>query len=164
MARWLEELSKTAQSRLARALIKAAAPREPALRRLAVDVRIQAGLGAFFAEKLRAAVAYTLFESNGPRALGDEAMKRFRAARDAWAELAKEARQVYVDDITYGLVPNQRGHWADRLAAIDQDLADMEERIAERLKTAYPSPPTPLPQGERGVVLGSPGVLDSLGV
>ena len=151
VARWLEDLSKTAQSRLAQALVKVATPREPAIRRLAVDVRIQAGLGAFFAEKFRAAVAYSLFNTTGQPALGEEAMKRYRAARDAWAGLAKEAQRVYVDDITYGLVPNQRGHWADRLAAIDEDLADMERRIADRLKTAYPSPPTPLPQGERGV-------------
>ena len=34
--------------------------------------------------------------------------------------------KVYMDDITYGLTPHLRGHWKDRLPAIEQDLADME--------------------------------------
>jgi len=35
---------------------------------------------------------------------------------------------VYVDDVTFGQAPHLRGHWADRLAAIDDDLADMESQ------------------------------------
>jgi hypothetical protein len=36
---------------------------------------------------------------------------------------------VYVDDLTYGPQPWLRGHWRDRLEAIDADLKDMERRL-----------------------------------
>jgi len=32
---------------------------------------------------------------------------------------------VYADDLTFGAVANLRGHWRDRLAAIDLDIGDM---------------------------------------
>lgn len=35
---------------------------------------------------------------------------------------------VYVRDLTYGEGWFQRGHWSDRLAAIDQDLALMQQK------------------------------------
>src|SRR5439155_25504033 len=57
-------------------------------------------------------------------------IRAYRAARTAWAELAGTAEGVYARDITFGRVAHLRGHWADRLAAIDQDLADMEARKA----------------------------------
>src|SRR5262249_9946264 len=36
---------------------------------------------------------------------------------------------VYANDITFGLAPHLRGHWADRLPAIEEDLADMENKL-----------------------------------
>ena len=38
---------------------------------------------------------------------------------------------VYVNDVTYGEGWFQRGHWSDRLAAIDKDIALMEQKAAE---------------------------------
>jgi hypothetical protein len=40
--------------------------------------------------------------------------------------MAERARTVYVTDLTYGETPVRRGHWVDRLTAIDQDLAAVE--------------------------------------
>ena len=53
----------------------------------------------------------------------------YRAARAAWAETAGAARGVYQDDLAFGPEPHLRGHWADRLAAIDADLAAMTARL-----------------------------------
>ena len=51
------------------------------------------------------------------------------AARGAWAVAADEAA-VYVADVGYGAEPWLRGHWRDRLPAIDADIAEME-RLAD---------------------------------
>src|SRR5207302_5890602 len=54
----------------------------------------------------------------------------YRKARSAWWSMADRARTVYRSDITYGPQPIKRGHWLDRLPAIDKDLAAMEALIA----------------------------------
>jgi hypothetical protein len=95
-------------------------------RRLAVDVTIQAGLGKFFAAKFRAGVLFALYERNQYRPALEAALNANRAARGTWAELADAAKGIYRDDITFGPDYFQRGHWLDRLPAIDEDIADME--------------------------------------
>ncbi|GAG38760.1 unnamed protein product, partial [marine sediment metagenome] len=56
------------------------------------------------------------------------ALEAYRRARVAWSDLAQTA-SVYAPDLTFGRVPNMRGHWSDRLAAIDSDIQDMEQRL-----------------------------------
>jgi hypothetical protein len=94
--------------------------------RLAVDVTIQAGLGKFFAAKFRAGVLYALYERSLHRPALEQALKLQHAARAAWAELADAAKNIYRSDVTFGPDYFQRGHWLDRLAALDEDIADME--------------------------------------
>jgi hypothetical protein len=48
------------------------------------------------------------------------------------------ARSVYVSDITVGELPQQHGHWADRLPAIEKDI----ELVAEKLEAIKPAPPS----------------------
>ena len=43
--------------------------------------------------------------------------------------MAKRAAAVYRSDISYGRTPMRRGHWSDRLSAIDKDLEAMTERV-----------------------------------
>jgi hypothetical protein len=94
-----------------------------------VDVTIQSGLGWFFAAKLRAGVLYAIYDRTGDPTALQEALKTYRTARAIWAKVAAETQGVYVRDITFGLENQLRGHWQDRLAAIDQDIADMEKRV-----------------------------------
>jgi hypothetical protein len=44
--------------------------------------------------------------------------------------MANGARDVYVADVTVGEHRWLRGHWLDRLPAIDEDIAAMEKRLA----------------------------------
>ncbi len=97
---------------------------------MAIDARIQAGLGLFFAGKLRAGVLYSIYNTTGDRSALEQAIQVYRAARAAWADLAELAKGVYVPDITVG-ERNLRGHWLDRLAAFDADIADLEQRLAK---------------------------------
>ena len=115
VAQWLEDL--------------AGATRPSNARRVNIDVAIQAGLGKFFAAKFRAGVLYAIHERTGDRAALQEALRRYRIARAAWDALAETAKGVYVSDITIGELPWLRGHWLDRLPAIDADIALLEERL-----------------------------------
>ena len=94
-----------------------------------------ADLGRFFGAKFRAGVLYRIFERTGDRAALEEALKAYRAARDAWAGIAARTKGVYVADITVGETRQLRGHWADRLADIDADIA----AVAAKLDSAKPA-------------------------
>ena len=128
VAEWL-----TKEYRAARTAVVgvAASGEKPAVadRRLAIDVAIEAGIGAFFADKFRAAVLYRIHERTGDRRALGQALQSYRNARAAWAEIAETAKGVYVPDLTVGELPWLRGNWSDRLPAIDDDIADMEKRL-----------------------------------
>ena len=86
---------------------------------------------------MRAAVLWHIYEDSGDTAALVEAIKHYTAARDAWAKMAEEAKAVYVEDITFGNRPVERGHWADRVPAMDADIADMKAALANTGETGH---------------------------
>jgi hypothetical protein len=101
----------------------------PVLRRLAIDVGIQVALARFFAAKLRAGVGYALWKRTGEVGRLRQAVAAYEAARDHWLQTI-ELGKVYRDDITVGGEPFLRGHWKDRVGAIEDDLRDMQAELA----------------------------------
>jgi hypothetical protein len=99
----------------------------PEFRRAAADISIQSGLGLFFAAKFRAATLFALYDRSKHLPALEHALSLYKKARAAWAAFATEAKPIYRGDVTFGPEYFQRGHWVDRLAAIDADLADMEK-------------------------------------
>lgn len=131
VAQWIEDYAEAAAKNLALAERQVANRNTPEYRRMAVDVKIQIGLGRFFGAKFRAGVLYGLFEQGGVRAAGVESIKAYRHARSAWVELAEHARSVYQPDVTVGELPQLRGHWLDRLPAIDADITSLEKKLGQ---------------------------------
>ena len=127
VAMQLEQDAGNALTELQKAKSKVRDANSPEFRRLAVDVTIQAGLGKFFAAKFRAGVFYALYQQSHYQPALKAALQANRAARTTWAELADTAKGIYRDDVTFGPDYYQRGHWQDRLAAMDDDIADMEK-------------------------------------
>ena len=127
VARWLSDLADDAARRID-AVERMMDEKAPESRRWVVDVRILAALGRFFSGKLDATVWYELHTSTGSDQALRNAIDAYRRARDAWRDASTRAT-VYVDDLTYGPQPWLRGHWTDRLEAIDADLKDMERRL-----------------------------------
>jgi hypothetical protein len=123
VAQWLDALAAGAEADLHQ--IGSGASDNADLRRLVIDVRIQAAIGHFFAAKLRSGVLWTLFTQTQEHEAAVAALQFYRAARTSWAQAAQEA-QVYAADVSYGPEPWLRGHWRDRLPAIDADIAEME--------------------------------------
>jgi len=126
VAAWLEALSDDS----GRALAELGAPKDARTQRLVDDVEIQRGIAGFFAAKLRSGIYFTLWQQGKSRQAGEQALATYRSAQDAWARMAERAKTVYVADVSYGDIPQRRGHWSDRLAAIDADIAAMQSAIA----------------------------------
>ena len=129
VAQQLEETSRQAMAHLHAAKSKMRDVRDPEFRRLEVDVVIQAGLGRFFAAKFQAGVLYAIYEQTGHRPALEASLKAQRTARATWTELAGQARDPYVHNISYGYDYFQCGHWLDRLPAMDEDIGDMEKLL-----------------------------------
>lgn len=132
VARWLEDSARAAAEHLAHARTTAPDSADPSFRRLEIDVTVQAGLGVFFAQKLRSGVAFTLYQERGELDALRDAVHFYRKARQAWDGIVRATRNVYVKDLGFGEPPHRRGHWEDRLPAIDQDLAYMERLLKEK--------------------------------
>jgi hypothetical protein len=137
VAQWIEDYAAAGAKHLAQFEAQAAGKDQPEFRRLAIDVAIQAGLGRFFGAKFRAGILYRIYEQTGGRAALEESLKQYRAARAAWAGLANRAKGVYVSDLTVGERPQLRGHWLDRLPAMDADIAAVEKKL-EQAKPGQP--------------------------
>jgi hypothetical protein len=128
VAQWIETYASEAAKSLAQAEALVKAKNRPEYRRLAADVGIQVGLGRFFGAKFRSAALYRIYERTGNSTALDESIKAYKTARASWTELAALAKPVYMSDITVGEHPQLRGHWLDRLPAIDADIALMEKK------------------------------------
>jgi hypothetical protein len=122
VAQWLEDLSAAAQPKSGDQSLQRN-------RRTEIDIKIQSGLGRFFAAKFRAGVLYGIHARTGDRVALEEAIRVYRTARQAWAALAQTAQGVYVSDITFGELPWLRAHWVEKLPAIDADIALLEKRL-----------------------------------
>jgi hypothetical protein len=138
VAQWLDAAAEDAAEHLREAEERVSDKRSPEFRRAAIDLKIEIGIGRFFAAKFCSGVLYAAYEQTGNREMLEESLKEYRRARDIWKSFAEEAKGAYVSDITFGTSPHQRGNWMDRLAAIDEDIAEMRKRLE-----ALNSDPTP---------------------
>ena len=127
---WLEAMVSTSTKGLAAA--RAAADRRRELRSsvapkktsssstgLARTTRIYFGQHSY----------YSLWEQK-PELNDRVSLAAYQKAREAWATIAARAKTVYAGDISYGSSPMRRGHWADRLAAIDADVEALQKHFS----------------------------------
>jgi hypothetical protein len=150
VAQWIEDFAATGRRALAAANTTATGRDLAAYRRMRVDVEIQAGLGEFFGAKFRSGVLFHLYELSKERAALGAAMAQYKKACAAWAALAKVATGVYVNDVTVGEQNYLRGHWMDRLPAIDKDIAALGAMLDSGAEAS------PKIQATIAVVLGRP--------
>ncbi len=137
VARWLNDLAGSATTHLLAAESISSNPPAPVFRRWVIDIHVEVGLGRFFAAKLWAAIGYTLFRRTGDSAALREALAQYNRARAAWADVVALTQDAYKPDLTFGPEQQLRGHWADRLAAIDGDIEDMKAAL-DRANTVVP--------------------------
>ncbi len=128
VAAWLEALAATAEGHLADARTKASHVTK-SFGRFAIDATVQINLARFFAGKLRAATLFGLFERTGDARTARAAIEALRSARQAWLAVIDATKGVYVPDVTFGPAAYQRGHWTDRLDAMNRDLDEVQRRL-----------------------------------
>jgi len=133
VAQWIEDAAAAGRAAWAQAEATASGRDSAAYRRMKIDIEIQAGLGEFFGAKFRSGVLFHLYELTHERAPLEAAIAHYKKARAAWASLAEAGRGVYVEDITVGEQPYLRGHWMDRLPAIDRDIAALSALLDDNL-------------------------------
>jgi hypothetical protein len=152
VAQWIEEYAEQALSSLKKAESIASGKSTAEYRRLTIDVAIQAALGQFFGAKFRSGVLFGLYEKSGDRGALVASLGMYRKARSKWVELLEASKGVYMTDITVGEEPQQRGNWADRLPAMDKDIA----AVSQLLEKASAGSPQPQVTAAIEEVLGNP--------
>jgi len=146
---WLEAMVSASTEGLAAARVAAGSKtRSPEFRRAEEDILILNGLGTYYANLFRAALFYSIHEQTGDLTASAQSLASYRTARDAWANMAARAKTVYASDISYGSSPMRRGHWADRLPAIDAEIAALEKYFPLNAVHISTTPP-PDPATER---------------
>jgi hypothetical protein len=152
VAQWIEDFAARAQASLAKAGSSARNRNGGAYKRIRLDVQIQAGLGEFFAAKFRSGVLFHIYRITGEQASLEAAIEQYKKARSAYAAIAEAAKGIYSSDVTFGEQPYLRGHWWDRIPAIDRDIA----LLGSMLKSASSQTPSQKVQTAINTALGRP--------
>jgi hypothetical protein len=138
-AQWIEDYCDAAESYLKQAESTTGDKLRPEFRRMAIDTAMVIYLGRFFAAKFRAGVLFGIYQQSKDRSALEESIRYYRKARGFWANLSEISAKVYKPDITIGENPVLRGHWKDRLPAIDKDI-DFMARLMESIPAGPDSP------------------------
>lgn len=126
MANWLENFSKNARKYIPKSK-KILKEKNASLKRLLVDITIQASIGQFFAEKFRSACFWEYYLLSKNKDIGKMALKKYIKARNQWQIAGDISKEVYLADLTYGPQSWLRGRWDDRLPAIEEDIYQMKK-------------------------------------
>jgi hypothetical protein len=109
---------------------------------------------------LRSGVLYEIFQQTADTHACSLALEHYQRARQAWATMAERAASVYRPDIAYGNVPMRRGHWRNRLPAIDKDILALVTKLeAAKLKRA----PAPAAQTTASAETVAQAILAAIG-
>ncbi|MEO5999292.1 MAG: hypothetical protein ABIN89_21040, partial [Chitinophagaceae bacterium] len=130
-AQWLEDYAEAAAKNLSQVKVSSENKNTPEFRRMIIDVTLQIGLGKFFGAKFRSGVLYGIFEQSGDRTALQESLKAYQRARSYWEVLATGVKDIYKPDISIGERAHLRGHWLDRLPAIDQDISFIAKKLEQ---------------------------------
>ena len=106
------------------------------------DLRILANLARFHARRAPAAVHYNLYRLSGDTREFDAAIAGEREAVAAWHSMVDAAGDRYTFNLAMGIDQmDLAGHWRDELAALEEDLADLEQQRRSLSPTEGETPP-----------------------
>lgn len=125
----LESMATTAAQYLSKAVELAVDPQAANFQRFVTDTRMLVHIGQFFANKFRAALSYALSERTGDVVELERALDLYKLAREHWVKVIAISQVKYKADIAFGYTDPVRGHWSDRLPAIEADIQAMERQL-----------------------------------
>jgi hypothetical protein len=125
VADWLEDLAARTDEQLV-AVANSAEFTTPAVQRIYIDLQIMSGLGRFFAGKYRGAAWAELFLMTGITEARLEAAEHIRRGFLGWKAAADVSRDVYQDDLAFGIQDYMRGSWASKLAQMQAEVYELD--------------------------------------
>jgi hypothetical protein len=131
VSEWLETMVRESTNSLAVARGDGSRAKSAEFRQMEEDILVLNDLGLYYANLFRTGVFYSIFEQTGDPRASEQSLAAYRRAREAWARVAERTNKIYAADISYGDIAMRRGHWSDRLPAIDEDLALLEKHFSE---------------------------------
>ncbi|TVY07542.1 hypothetical protein [Paenibacillus cremeus] len=140
VAERLEQFAGNAERYLNEAIEAVDDKETTAFRQFSIDVTMLIDMGRFYADKLRAGLAYALYERTSDTSLLDQAVELYRSAIGQWRHVVEVSKDVYKEDIAFGFTRVIRGHWADRLPAIEEDFRLLQQVAREARKEANVRP------------------------
>ncbi len=97
-----------------------------------VDLKILSDLAAYHSRRIPAGLSMALFEKTHDLNALDDAILHEQEATDAWAEIVRDAGDVYNFDMKLGLSEfDLSGHWRDDLVMLQQGITDLKKQRAE---------------------------------
>ena len=125
MILWLYKFSKNSKIYINKAAKKINSKSNSDFLRIFIDVTIQSSIGKFFTYKFKASILWEYYLLSMNKKVGEEALKNYLKAKNAWIVAAKISKKYYLKDLSYGPQSWLRGRWDDRLPAIIKDIDDM---------------------------------------
>jgi hypothetical protein len=123
---WFVHIGEHALAALAEADALVTGPNSPEYRATRVDITVQAQLALFFADKLEAATQFGFYRETGDFGSLVRAITAYEQALQHWREIVSITAGVYQPNLAFHRNPIMSGSWADREAAILDDLAQMK--------------------------------------
>jgi hypothetical protein len=128
-SRWLEQTSEDINKLVAEAEKAIGNKRNKEFIATITDLKILSNLALFHARRIPAAVSYCLFERTRDISVLEDAINYERNAIEAWRQVVAVAGDVYTDDLMMGVCnAGLCGHWRDELPALEEGLADLEQK------------------------------------
>lgn len=156
VSRMLRMLAKETLDALDRA-----STQSPESRATSVDLRMLAALAQYHAAKTMAATDLAFFELTDETARLPRALAQMKEAAAAWQRVVQITDGVYHSDLVFGYAPrhgrreghHHTGHWKDRLAEVQEDVAALEKLMEQHRADGKPTrihpgeqPPATAPQ------------------
>ena len=92
-----------------------------------VDLKILSDLAAYHSHRAAAGLSYALFEKTHDLNALDDAIHDETEATNAWADIVRDAGDVYNFDLMMGLPQaDLSGHWRDELVKLKDGLAALK--------------------------------------
>jgi hypothetical protein len=135
-SRWFASAARDVRRLIARAEPRAGPHPGKEFTSTIVDLKLLADLAEYHSYRAVAGLSYALFERTHDLNTLDDAIQQEAQAVSAWAEISRDAGDVYGFDLKMGLrEADLSGHWRDELVKLRDGLAALrKERDAYRLE------------------------------
>ncbi|HZR19825.1 MAG TPA: hypothetical protein VFE51_21245 [Verrucomicrobiae bacterium] len=140
-SRWFAQAAAEVAADIAEAERQIGSHRNKEFDSTVTDLKILANLALFHSRRIPAAVNYRLFErTKDPHALA-VAIADEQNAVDAWRQMVVAAGDFYADDLMMGVrSADLCGHWRDELAALEKDVARLQQQQSDLVPRAAARP------------------------